>query len=339
MLSIFYGNDAFSRLEALQALKAELDTDGMLETNTVALPARQTTPQEVIAACDTVPFLASHRLVIVEGLLQAAPGGRGKRSKKTDVADEEGDAGPWQALVDYVGRMPPSTTLVLVDGDVSAGNTLLKLLEGKGAARHFKLPERPRDAAGWAMARARKTGLRLEAGAATLLADLAGTDTWLLANELQKLAAYAGGGPVREADVRELVGAARELKGYELSEAVVEGRAAQAVRLFHELLAQGQNSGGLVSTIEGRYRRIAVARDMMDAGATGGSIGARLGQKGFGLEKLLDQASRYPLARVKAALARIVQADVDIKRGVYDDDVSIDLMIQDLASAASSRAA
>src|SRR3990172_4320205 len=114
MLYIFFGPDSFSCREALRQLKAELDSDGMLDAGTVTFDARQVTPQELIAACDTLPFLSPHRLVIVEGLLQlATEGPRGRRSRR-----RSGDApsGPWRALAGYVDRMPPTTTLVLLDG-------------------------------------------------------------------------------------------------------------------------------------------------------------------------------------------------------------------------------
>jgi hypothetical protein len=41
----------------------------MLATNTDVLDGRAVTPDQLAAICDTVPFLASHRLVVVEGLL------------------------------------------------------------------------------------------------------------------------------------------------------------------------------------------------------------------------------------------------------------------------------
>src|SRR2546425_916556 len=116
MLYLFYGTDSFSRREALRDLKQQLDQDGMLETNTTLLDARETTPQEVMAACDTAPFLGRRRLVIVEGLLQQANGGaKALRSKKRQAASE-GDEDPWQALVDHIDAMPETTVLVLVDG-------------------------------------------------------------------------------------------------------------------------------------------------------------------------------------------------------------------------------
>jgi len=335
MLYIFFGPDTFSRREALQHLKAELDTDGMLDAGTTTFDARQVTLQELIAACDTLPFLSPHRLVIVEGLLDlTAAGPRGRRSRRGASGSP---GGPWQALADYVERMPPTTTLVLLDGDVPADGPLLDALRDKGAVRHFRLPDR-RALPGWVQTRARTLGLRIDGRAAHLLGELVGSDLWALAGELDKLAAYAAGRPVGEEDVRTLVSAARELEVWDLLDAVVEGRPAVALKQLRRLIVQGSNASYLLATIQGRYRRLALAREMIDAGASAVRIGQRLSASGYGLERLLDQASRHPLSRLRAAFHRLLEADVAIKRGIYDEELALELLVQDLA-AAPSRAA
>jgi DNA polymerase-3 subunit delta len=342
MLYVFHGSDSFSRLEALRELKQQLDQDGMLETNTTLLDARQATPQEVLAACNTPPFLGSKRLVIVEGVLQQVEGGaKAKRSKRRGAesgeAEPDVNSSPWQALLDDVDAMPETTVLVLVDGAL-AQSELLTALRAKGDVRRFELPDQ-KTVPQWIQSRARIIGLKMEARAVGLLANLVGNDTWTLAGELEKLCVYAGGGTIRELDVRELVSAAREQKGYLLADAVADGRAAVAVRLLHELRAQTAPDQLLLATIEGRYRRLAIAREMLDAGAGDRSIGARVGSSGYGLERLIEQAQRYSAASLRMAFARLVQADADIKLGVYDEELSLELLIDDLAAVSASRAA
>jgi len=337
MLYVFYGPDSFSQREALRELKQQLDEDGMLGTNTTSFDARQTTPQEVIAACDTVPFLGTKRLVIVEGLLQQAEGGGQSRRPRQRKVVSEGDASLWKVLVDHIDAMPETTALVLIDGTV-AGGDLLASMRATGDVRRFELPDQ-KAAPQWIQSRARGIGLKMESGAVRLLANLVGTDTWTLAGELDKLSVYASGETIREADVRELVSAAREQKGYLLADAVADGRPAVAVRLLHELRAQATADQLLLATIEGRYRRLAIAREMLDAGASERSIGTRVGSSGYALERLIEQAQRYTVAGLRKAFALLVHADADIKLGVYDEELCLELLIDDLASVSAARAA
>ena len=168
-----------------------------------------------------------------------------------------------------------------------------------------------------------------------MIAELIGNDTGMIASEIDKLATYAGGERITENDVKALVPDLRDREGYYLADAVADGKAAQATKLLHEMLSKGKHHpGALLATIEHRYRRLAVAREMINAGRTGTQIGSTLRMSGYGVERLLEQASRVSLQRVRWALDRIAQSDQDVKEGRLDEKLSLELLVQDLASEA-----
>jgi DNA polymerase-3 subunit delta len=333
LIYVLFGSDSFSRTGRLRDLKRELDADGSLESNTAEFDSREATPAEVIAACSTVPFLGGRRLVVLEGALgqgTGAGGGRPPRRKQAAGGAEPVEKGPWWALVAYAPEMPESTTLVLLDRD-SVDEELLDSLKPFATVERFALPG-PKEIAAWVQRRARERGLDIDGRACSVIADLIGDDTWSLASEIEKLRVYANGGRVTEADARALVPDVRDRSGYLLADAVSDGKPAEATRLLHQLLAKGHPPPVLLLTIENRYRRLAVAREMMDGGATGTQIGAKLGISGYGLERLLDQASRMSIERVRWALDRIAQSDHDLKEGLYESEqLALDLLVQDLA--------
>jgi len=338
MIYALYGSDSFSQKEALEAIKKELDSDGSLASNTTVLDAREVTPAEVFLACDTVSLFGGPRLVVLRGALAQSAGAGGRRGRRKSVEDENGK-GPWWALVDYAARMPEQTALVLVDG-ANVDSDLVKALEPVARVQRSSLPDQ-REIAGWIQARARAKGMSIDGRASSLLADMVGNNTWMLNSELDKLAAYASGTPVGEAQVRLLVTDVREREGFLLADAVADGKAAAATRLLQDLLAKGRPPAVLLLTIENRYRRIAVAREMLDRGESSRSVASRLRiDKPYPLERLLDQVSRYPMPRVLWALDRIAQADHDVKQGLCDEELSLELLVHDLSAPdAASRAA
>jgi DNA polymerase-3 subunit delta len=336
VLHILYGSELLARRDALERLKESLDSDGSLATNTTSLDAARSSPQEVIAACDTVPFLGEHRLIVVDGLLSQAV----RRGRRADDAEDvpPPDAGRWEPLVDYVPNMPPSSVLVLTDVGVTVNNALLKKLGPLGDVQQFKMPSE-RDLPGWVNAQAKKIGLKIDAPAARLLAGLIGQDTWMLTSELDKLCAFANGDTVREADVRELVSRASDQKAYFLSDAVVDGQSAKAARLLEELIDDGAVLQVLLATVANRYRRIAIAKEMMERSAPGAEIARRVGVKpNFALDRLLEQASRNSWRTIRWAYGRIIQSELDVKRGLMDARVSLELVVQELASRRGARA-
>jgi DNA polymerase-3 subunit delta len=322
MLHLLFGKDAFSLREALDALRSSLDADGMLANSTTVLDGRRTSLAEVTAACDTVPFMSAHRLVIVEGLLSRLGDGRS--------GGRGGEEEAWLPLAEHVDRMPPSTHLVLVDGEVEGGNPLLDALKGRGEVSQFR-PLYARAVPGWIGKRAQRLDLKLSAGAVRLLADFVGNDLWTLSGELEKLSVYAAGGPVSEDEVRALVTAVRETTVFPLVDAIVEGRPAAAIKLLRQMFRQESGAPYILSMIQRQIRHLALAREMLDAGESARRIGETLRLPGFALERLLEQAPRYPAPRIKAAFQRLLEADLHIKRGVYDGELSLELLVHDLA--------
>src|SRR3989304_9129105 len=79
MLHILYGIDDFSIQETLEHLKALVEPPELLDANVTRVQVSSCSPQQLLALCNTVPFLASRRMVIVEGLLALFEGRRASR--------------------------------------------------------------------------------------------------------------------------------------------------------------------------------------------------------------------------------------------------------------------
>jgi len=320
---VFYGPDTFSLREALDALRRQLDSDGSLWANTVVLDGARLRPQELLEACQAAPFLGQHRLVVVRGLLGRFQGEGRRRAQAL---------GPWQSLADALAQMPPSTHLVLVEeGPLEASNPLLSLLRPHAQVREFP-PVTGDDLTRWLARRCRALGLRLSDRAAKLLLQLLGNDLWALASELEKLAAYADGQMVREADVRLLVTPAREASVFDLTAAVAEGRPRDALRLLRGLLSQGEEPLGLLALLHRQYRRLLLARWLSERGAGEGEAARELGVPPWAARRTLVQARRLPLPRLRAAYRRLLETDAAIKRGRLTPEVALEALVYDLAS-------
>jgi DNA polymerase-3 subunit delta len=334
VIYLFCGSDSFTLHEALAELKAELDSDGMLSTNTAIFEGGQVRPDELLAVCGTAPFMGAHRLVLVEGLLARFEAPRSRRrasGAQTATASRQSDTGPWRDLPAALESLPPSTALVFVDGEVSQNNPLLKALSSSAQVRRFASP-RQRDLPGWIQTRARREGVDISPGAVRLLADLVGNDLWALAQEMTKLALYAAGRSVEEEDVRALTVAARETSVFALVDAVVEGRPDQALRLLEQLLDRGAAPTYLLAMLTRQYRNLLLTKEMLGQRLPQSEIGQRLGiSSPYALGKVLDQTRRYPPAGLAASYRRLLEADASIKTGLYREELALELLVADLA--------
>jgi DNA polymerase-3 subunit delta len=343
MLYLAYGADSYSRHEATAALRSELDADGMLATNTTLLEGRRITLHELTMVCDAVPFLGAHRLVHVQGLLGAAAGERPagtRRGGRASTATADEPATGWLALAEYVDRMPPTTVLLLEDGDVRPNNALLLALTPKGKAREFSRLT-PRAVEAWIGERARRRGVLFDGSALRLLAESVPPETaedgqwhalWMLATEIEKLSLYARGERISEADVRRLVPGALESRIYLLADAVAERRGADAIALLEELLAGGRPAPVLMAAVAGRFRQLLLIRELLEARVPPREIAGRLGIRSeWQFDRLREQAARTPLSRLEGAYQRLLAADRAVKTGRGDEHTVLEIAIAELA--------
>jgi DNA polymerase-3 subunit delta len=328
MLYILYGQDDFSLNQAVKEIKAGLGDMEMVATSTTSLEGQHLTLSELRNKCAAAPFLCSHRLVIVDGLL-----GRFevKQSRPRSGKGKSGNGlGEWEGLASYIKQMPETTVLMLVDGEVKGQNPLLKKLSPLAEVRTFPLL-RGRDLKAWIQQRIKEEGGNITSQAVNLLAELIGGDLWAMNGEIQKLLLYSQERPINEDDVRQLVSHVQESNIFALVDAVAEGRTELAQRILHRLYDDGMPPTHILVMITRQFRLIAQARDL-ESGLSRLQIQDRLGLKAsYGLDKTLRQAKLYDFEGVKRAYDKLLETDLAIKTGKYSDKLALELLVTDLA--------
>jgi DNA polymerase-3 subunit delta len=327
MLYILYGQDDFSLNQAVEKIKADLGDREMVATNTTSLEGQHLTLSELRNKCDAAPFLSSHRLIIVDGLLgrfevkQSRPrSGRGKSGN---------GLGEWEGLASYIGQMPETTVLMLVDGEMKGQNPLLKKLSSLAEVRTFPLL-RGRDLKAWIQQRVREEGGDINLQAVNLLAELIGGDLWAMNGEIQKLLLYSQERPISEDDVRQLVSHVQEANIFALVDAVAEGRTEIAQRVLHRLYDDGVAPTYILVMITRQFRLIAQAKDLRK-GLSRLQVQDRLGLKSsYSLDKTLSQAKLYDFEGVKRAYDKLLETDLAIKTGKYSDKLALELLVTEL---------
>jgi DNA polymerase-3 subunit delta len=311
MFYILYGQDDFSLNQAVEEIKADLGDREMVATSTTSLEGQHLTLGELRNNCGAAPFLSSHRLVIVDGLL-----GRFevKQSKpRSGKGKSRNGLGEWEGLASYIGQMPETTVLVLVDEEVKGNNPLLKKISQLAEVRTFPLL-RGRDLKAWIQQRVREEGGDITPQAVDLLAELIGGDLWAMDGEIQKLLLYSQERPINEDDVRQLVSHIQEASIFALVDAVAEGRTELAQRILHRLYDEGVAPTYIMVMITRQFRLIAQAGDL-GKGLSRLQIQDRLGLKaGYGLDKTLNQAKLYDFQGVKRAYDKLLETDLAIRR-------------------------
>ncbi len=332
MFYIIYGDDSYRCHQALNEIKDGLGSPDMVSVNTTVLDGRRLSIRALSDVCSVVPFMAASRLVIIEGLLKRFQPGDRQNKANSSAGEEAGQAlKEWQAISEYIKMMPQTTVLVFFDADLDtkAVNPLIKSL-APAADRVFQMNEiKGRELAAWIKDYTVKNKGKISSGAVALLADYIGGDLWSLTGELNKLMTYCEGREISDNDVREISSFAREESIFVLVDAVIEGRIKDAQLMLHRMLKYGTAPQQILTMIERQLAIILRVKELNHG--TQQEIRESLGlHPRYPLEKTLRQARSFTIPRLRKAFHSLLDTDVAIKTGKYEDDLALDLLVIEL---------
>ena len=329
MLYILSGQDDYSLGESFEEIKRVIGDQALLAANTTTLDGQQITLDQLRTVCETLPFLAERRLVIVKGLLERfEPRDKSSRRKKiTRVTNHQNE---YKSLVTYISRLPDSTILVLIDGRITSKNPLFGELSAKAKVKSFPLLRGTR-LQQWIQKHVMEAGGAISPQALDLLAKLVGGNLWIMANEINKLILFSSSRRIEEEDVKIVVSYAQQASVFAMVDAILEFKVGLAEQSLHQLLQRGASAAYLLVMLSRQVRMIVRVKELKNQGKSEIEIRNKLGLTSeFAWHKTTEQAERYPLGRIKEVYRKLLEADLSIKTGKYEGDLALNILIAEL---------
>jgi DNA polymerase-3 subunit delta len=238
--------------------------------------------------------------------------------------------GAWKALAEalpgLVRGLPADSPAVLV---VSAGPldrrlAWVKAFQAEPAALvECEAPTHARELAAFARREAKRLGVAIAGDAADDLAERVGPHLLRLRSELEKATLLAGPGqPITLEHVRVGVADLAEEPVWDLTDAIGEGRAADALLVLARVLGGGAPAPVVLGALASHLRKLLRLR-------TGGKVAA----PPFVLRKLESQARRFPPARLLAGLRALHETDEALKgQGALAPELALERLVLNLAA-------
>ena len=329
MLYILLGQDDFSLSESLEEIKRGIGDQTLLAANTTTIDGQRMTLDQLRTVCETSPFLAERRLVIVNGLLERFEP-KGKPSPRKKVAPVVNQQDECKLLSAYASKLPDSTILVLIDSKIASNNPLFKELSAKAEIKSFPLL-RGTKLHQWIQKRVVGEGGSISPQAVDLLTKLVGGNLWIMANEINKLVLFTSGRRIEEEDVKMAVSYTQQANVFAMVDAILEFKVGVAEQFLQQLLQGGASSAYLLFMLSRQVRMIVRAKELRNQGKSGIEIQNKLGLTSeFAWRKTLEQAGRYPLERIKQVYHKLLEADLSIKTGKYEGELALNILIAEL---------
>lgn len=273
-----------------------------------------------------------------EALLAAIPAMSLMESRRYLLADgiERWRDKQLEPVLAALGELPPDLTLVLICRDKAPAKLAKAVKAAQGEVHEFEAPK-ARDLPRVLVADAQRLGFRLDPAAARMLVERMGANPVRLQTELERLALWAGeGGQVGAADLEEMVADTSEMAVWSLSDALIEGDAAAALRIGERLIGQGENVTGLIYGLASRLRSACAAAAQLAEGIPPKQVEGSLKMHPYAAKQLVRRLGDTDLASLRMATETLADLELWCRGGAdYGDELALTLALRRAAAGAA----
>ena len=185
----------------------------------------------------------------------------------------------------------------------------------------------------WITGRFERLGVNVSSQAVQLLAAQSKGDLWPLANEIDRIAAYASGGGVAEGqilgspEIKELTSVALDENIFNLMDAISNRNKPLALGLIEEQMENGAAEAYLLTMLARQFKILAQARACLDEGLDQRAVASELKIHPFAAQKAINQARSFDRESLARIIRQLVEIERQYKSGAKDFQLLIDRLI------------
>lgn len=320
-LYIFHGEETFLMDHYLSALR-KLLLDELTESfNYHRLDNETFDIRSFADAVESLPMMAEHSLVQVDDidLFKASEGDREK-------------------LCDILSDIPEHCTVVLTYLTVpwKPDKRLKKLWDAitkHGAVVEFAKQE-PKDLIPWISRHFMAKGKKIPNELCHYLMEITDGTMTSLSGEIDKICAYSGAEHIKRSDIDAVTEPVMDAVVFQMTDLLGLGDYAAALTKLHQLLKMQQEPIAILGAVGNHFRRIGVARTLIDHGKQAGELMSLCGMGSYPAQKTMEAARRFSGAFCRKAAQLVLETDQKMKTSFDDPDRLLELLILQLAQEA-----
>lgn len=312
MILFFYGPNHFEmRQELLRMEEGYIRKTGS-DFGIERVDGSKVPPRDLGGLLQAAPFLATSRLVVVDGLGAQKPDG--------------------SALEKVLEGIPDTTVAIFIDREVDKRTAYFKTMSAKARTVEFAQTTGPK-LLGWVEKEVARLGGSIGRRETAKLIERAGEDQWRLSGEISKLVSYAP--QITSEAIDELVAPELSVTIFDLVDAMVAGKTPEALRRYRELLSLRTNELYILTMVQWQLRNLLLAK-------AGGQMGQADLAKAAGMSPFVAGKSQTRVRSMsqealEGAFLLSVACEEAVKTGREKGDAAVERLIMDVAALVSGK--
>lgn len=317
-LQLIYGSNTMRISEKAKTLAQSYvkDPDAF---SIVTLNYKETPVEGIIEEAQTLPFLSDAKAIIVEDAFSFT--GAKVRSEVEHNID---------LLVEYINNKNDDTLVIfkVYSEQLDNRKKITKLMKSKGKVTEIsEMTEQ--EVRSHIKSAAEDAGVHLEPDALDLFIQLVGIKYEHVTNELGKLLLYVEE-TITRGDVQEIVSVSLEQNIFKLTDFILSGRKAEAVRLLRVLILQNEEPMQLLHLIISQLRLLYQVKLMQGEGYQGDSIAKSLKVHPYRVKLASREVRKYRQEELEHKMVKCRDIDYKFKSSYLDRQSLFELFIMEI---------
>ena len=302
---LLYGEERYLKKQYTDKLRKALAGDD--EMNVHFFEGKDISVAQIIDLAETMPFLADRRVIFLSDSGLFKSGG--------------------EQMADYLAAPNDTTFFVFTESEVDKRSKLFKTVSAKGCAVEFTTQD-DNTLKRWVASLLAREGKKVTEATVMLFLSKTGTDMENIQSELEKLICYCmDKDVVTSADVEAICTTRLQDRIFDMVEAVTRRQTTKALELYYDLLALKVQPLQILAMLARQYNLTYQAKELKKRGVPDREIASKIGVPPFVVGKYLSQAGQQKSSDLRRALEQCVQADQDIKSGLINDKMAVEIII------------
>ena len=311
--------------------------------------------EELINACETLPFMSDKKVVVVyrASFLEDGKGKKsGKSSKLSDDSDAEEDGEntndqdgvavkaeivddkspkdkTYKAISSYVNNMPEHCILIMYYIFQSKRDKASSKIQRLGKKVCVVNGGKPRRDAIEKRAKALFEERGREIGAIELKLFCQEIENKLnvMSSEVEKLCSFTEGRKITKEDIRLMMPPETDNDIFDLVDALADKNIQRAIDILNELTFKGEKIPVILRMIERQFNLLFNIKLGVEAGKGKEALASQLGLHPFVCGKMIEQSRKFSLNKLKKAIEFCLNSEEKLKSASVNANIEMELLI------------
>ncbi|TAH62868.1 MAG: DNA polymerase III subunit delta [Gottschalkiaceae bacterium] len=327
-LYLLFGSEMYLKDYILSNIKKKYIDEAFESLNYIHIDGKEANAASIINACETLPFMADKKIVVVEELTLLT-------SKKEESRLDEDE------LCKYLENINISTCLIFISSELKIDNRkkIIKIINKQGNIVELsKLKDL--DLTKWTQSIFSKNKKNISMGNIQYFLQQVGyydnnseRTLYDLENEINKICSYLGSeNTVEKEDIEKVLVKSLQNDIFALVDALGQKKSDIALSIFNDMVLDNEPIPRIFPMIIRQLRLLVITKLCEEKGYGQGDISKKVGLPLFVTKKLILQTRNFTLNNLHKGIKVALDVDRSIKTGKMEGKLAIEMFITEFSS-------